>query len=412
MRKGRVMVGIRILGAGECGLPLAHRLLRGGVPVTLVAARDADAVLNGAITSTQVKFPATRDLEQAAGLAHWRSSAPRIRGIRLSMVMDAQRVLAWSGRFTRPAQSVDQRTVFARWLTDYVGAGGELEIADPSAAEVERSASGAELTVVTRASGETAACFPLDPAWPAPTRPARQLAGFYLDGVAADPEDLGTYIGLPGLGEIVSYPGLTGAPGRERQCEMLLIEALPGGPLDVFAGYRSGAQRWQRARRLLESVLPADLADRYRRAEPTDAGATVTGAVTPVVRMPVGVLPSGRPVLGGGDVVCRMDPGGAQGANSAAHCAAAYAAAILARPEGPFDRTWMVSAAQPWLSGTAHPAARWTATVLAPPPELQRIMQAAQDDPVLANAFADTFACPADMPRLIELAERSIRPVG
>ncbi|MGW0177954.1 styrene monooxygenase/indole monooxygenase family protein [Nocardia sp. NPDC003345] len=405
------MVGIRILGAGECGLPLAHRLRRGGLPVTLVAAREAAAVLNGAVTSTQVKFPATLDLEEAAGLGHWQATAPRIRGIRLSMVMDAQRVLSWAGRFTRPAQSVDQRTVFARWLTDYVDAGGELEIADPSVAELERHASGAELTVLTRASGQTAACFPLDPEWPAPARPARQLAVFYLDGVDADPDDLGTYIGLPGLGEIVSYPGLTGAPGRERQCEMLLIEALPGGQLDVFAGYRSGAQRWERARRLLASVLPADLADRYRRAEPTDAGATVTGAVTPVVRLPVGVLPSGRPVLGGGDVVCRMDPGGAQGANSAAHCAAAYAAAILARPAGPFDREWMLSAARPWLTGTAHPAARWTATVLAPPPELQRIMQAAQDDPVLANAFADTFARPRDMARLVELGERAVRQV-
>lgn len=398
---------IQILGAGECGLPLAHRLLRAGRPVTLVAARDAAAVLNGTVTSTQVKFPATLDLEDAAGLGHWRSRAPEIRGIRLSMVMDGQRILGWNGRFTRPAQSVDQRTVFARWLTDYVEAGGELEITDPSTAELDRRAAHYDLTVVTRASGELAASFAPDPGWPAPGRPARQLAVFYLEGVAPDPDDLGTYVSLPGLGEFISYPGLTGEPGRERRCEMLLIEAVPGGPLDVFDRHHSPSERLRRAVRLLGAFLPADLADRYREAELTDAGATLTGAVEPSIRQPVGTLPSGRPVLGGGDVVCRMDPGGAQGANNAAHCAAAYAAAILARPEGPFDRPWMTAAAAPWLTGTAYHAARWTAAVLAPPAEMQQLMMAAQDDPGLANAFADTFARPADMARFAAAGEQT-----
>lgn len=405
------METIRILGAGECGLPLAHRLLRAGLPVTLTAARDAATVLNGTVTSTQVKFAPTLDLEEAAGLGHWRTRAPEIRGIRLAMVMEGQRVLAWTGRFGRPAQSVDQRTVFARWLTDYVDAGGELEIAELTTAELEHRAARADLTVVTRATAEQAAYFPVDTGWPA-AGPARQLAVFYLDGVTADPDDLGTYVSLPGLGEIISYPGLTGAPGQERRCEMLLIEALPGGPLDVFTAQDSPDERLRRAVRLLGSVLPADLADRYRAAEPTDGGASAIGAVTPRMRRPVGTLPSGRPVLGGGDVVCRMDPGGAQGANSAAHCAATYAAAISARPAGPFDRAWMDSAAAPWLAGTAHPAAHWTAAVLAPPPEMQQFMLAAQGDPTLANAFADTFARPADMARLAALGENARQQVG
>ncbi|MGW5383650.1 styrene monooxygenase/indole monooxygenase family protein [Nocardia sp. NPDC003963] len=403
---------IQILGAGECGLPLAHRLLRAGRPVTLVATRDAEAVLNGTVTSTQVKFPATLDLETAAGLGHWTGEAPEIRGIRLSAVMDGQRILGWTGRFTRPAQSVDQRTVFARWLTDYVDAGGELEIADPRMAEIDRRAAGYDLTVITRASGELAACFPAEPGWPAPDRPARQLAVLYLEGVAPDPDDLGTYVSLPGLGEVISYPGLTGAPGSERRCEMLLIEAMPGGPLDTFDAYESPSERLRRAVRLLETYLPGDLADRYRAAELTDAGATLTGAVKPAVRRPVGTLPSGRPVLGGGDVVCRMDPGGAQGANNAAHCAEAYAAAILACPDGPFDRSWMVSAATPWLTGTAHHAARWTAAVLDPTVEMQQFMQAAQHDSALADAFADTFARPADMVRFTAARNTDPAPLG
>lgn len=162
---------IQVIGAGECGLPLAHRLLGGGRSVTLVTDRDAEAVLAGTVTSTQVKFSATLDLESDAGLGFWRSTAPNIEGIRLSMVVDRTVVVGWSGRLTRPAQSVDQRTVFARWLTEFSANGGDLRIADPSVAELDRRAADYDLTVVTRASRELAACFEADPLWTVPAEP-------------------------------------------------------------------------------------------------------------------------------------------------------------------------------------------------------------------------------------------------
>lgn len=391
---------ILVIGAGECGLPLAHRLLRGGRPVTLVTDRDADAVLAGSVTSTQVKFPATLDLESDLGLGFWRSSAPNIEGIRFTMAVDRAALVTWIGRLARPAQSVDQRTVFARWLGEYLAAGGDLRIAEPSVAELDRHATGYDLTVVTRARGELAGCFEPDPAWPAHAAPLRRLAVLYLDGVEPDPDRLGCYTALPEHGEVISYPGLTGPPGRERRCEMLLFEARPGGALDVFDQRGTPTQRWAQARQLLDAHLPAQIAQRYRRAEPTDAGATLVGAVTPAMRRPVGTLPSGRPVLGGGDVVCRMDPGGAQGANNAVHCAIRYGEAILHDPNGPYNRAWMEWAAAPWLTAVAHPAARWTATVLDPPPAMQQMMLAAQHDTTLGDAFADTFARPANLARL------------
>ncbi|WP_159846928.1 styrene monooxygenase/indole monooxygenase family protein [Nocardia sp. CY41] len=391
---------ILVLGAGECGLPLAHRLLRGGRPVTLVTDRDAEAVLAGTVTSTQVKFSPTQDLEADLGLGYWRSIAPNIEGIRFTMAVDRTTVVTWAGRLSRPAQSVDQRTVFARWLGEYLAEGGDLRIAEPSVADIEHSAADYDLTVVTRAGRDLAGCFEADPAWPTPAAPLRRLAVLYLDGVEPDPEGLGSYTTLPEHGEVISYPGLTGRPGQERHCEMLLFEARPGGALDVFDQHGTPTQRWAQARRLLETHLPVELAERFRYAQPTDAGATLVGAVTPVMRRPVGALPSGRPVLGGGDVVCRMDPGGAQGANNAVHCALRYGEAILHDPDGPYDRAWMEWAAAPWLTAVAHPAARWTATVLDPPPAMQEMMLAAQHDPTLADAFADTFARPANLARL------------
>ncbi|MGW4094425.1 styrene monooxygenase/indole monooxygenase family protein [Nocardia sp. NPDC004750] len=399
------MVGrILVLGAGECGLPLAHRLLRGGRTVTLVTDRDADAVLAGTVTSTQVKFPPTLDLESDIGLGFWRSTAPNIEGIRFTMAIDRAAVVGWTGRFTRPAQSVDQRTVFARWLGEFLAEGGDLRIAEPSVPELDQHAADHDLTVVTRAGRELAGCFEADAAWPVAAAPMRRLAVLYLDGVQPDPENLGHYTTLPEHGEVISYTGLTGRPGQERRCEILLFEARPGGVLDVFDQHATPTQRWARAWELLTAHLPAELAERYRHAQPTDAGATLVGAVAPVMRRPVGTLPSGRPVLGGGDVVCRMDPGGAQGANNAVHCAVRYGEAILHDPDGPYDRAWMEWAAAPWLTAVAHPAARWTATVLDPPPALREMMLAAQHDTTLADAFADTFARPANLTRLAAAA--------
>ncbi|MFQ6391870.1 styrene monooxygenase/indole monooxygenase family protein [Nocardia sp. KC 131] len=399
------MKHVQVLGAGECGLPLARRLLDGGMPVTLVADRSAEAILSGSVTSTQVKFPYTLDLEAAAGLGHWRSTAPEIKGIRFNLVVERNAIAGWSGHFGRPAQSVDQRTVFARWITDFLAAGGDLQITDLSLEDVDRRAAEYDLTVVTRASRDLAACFPDDPAWTVPAAPQRQLSVLYLDGVQPEQDDLGTYVALPELGELVSYPGLTGQPGRERRCEMLLFAAKPGRELDVFSPLSTSVERLRQTKELLERYLPAAFADRYRDAELTDSGATLVGGVTPVMRQPIGTLPSGRLVLGGADIVCRMDPSGAQGANNAVHCGIHYGNTILDNPDGPYDRDWMHATAAPWLADIAHPAARWTTALLDPPPAMQRLMLTAALEVALADSFADTFARPANMSTFLAGAE-------
>ena len=389
------MSRIRILGAGACGLPLAHRLLHGGAEVTLVTDHRAETVLSGHPTSTQVGFPPTIDLENTAGQDFWRTTAPQITGIRFSVVTDRTPTIHWAGRFTRPTRSVDQRTILTRWLHTYLAAGGTLDIADPDLADIDHNAPDYDLTIATRARADLAACFAPDPTRP-PTGPIRHLSVLYLDGVTPDPEDMGSYIALPGIGEIISHPGLTGHPGDERRCEMLLFEARPHSPLDVFPHYSSSVQRLDLARELLREHLPAHLADRYHTAELTDAGATLVSAITPTARRPIGTLPSGIPVLGAGEAIGRTEPAGAPGPDSAAH----YARAILRHTRGPLDREWMTATAAPWLTETAHPATRWTANVTEPPAPVRQLMLAAAHHPAVATAFADTFAQPIGLAAL------------
>ncbi|MEV5652584.1 styrene monooxygenase/indole monooxygenase family protein [Nocardia sp. NPDC052254] len=376
---------------------MAHQLL-GRADVHLVADRDAESVASGGVMSTQVKFPPVLDMEAAAGLNFWRSKAPEISGISFRMVVDGEQKLGWTGRFSRPAQSVDQRTTFSRWMSAFADAGGDLEVAKLPLDEIDRRAQSYDLTVVTRADRDLLARFATDTARPVSSRPLRQLSVLYLDGVQPDAHNRGNYVALPGLGEFISYPGLTGRQGHERRCEMVLFEGIAGSALDAaFASATTPQERLATAKSLIRQHLPADLADRFRDAELTDAGATLAGAVTPAMRHPVTTLPSGTPVLGAADVVCRMDPGGAQGANNAVRCGFHYGNEILHNLDGNFDQAWLTRTADAWLRDVALPAARWTEAVLDPPPALQDLMFAAADDSALADAFADTFIRPANL---------------
>src|ERR1700741_4928456 len=82
------------------------------------------------------------------------------------------------------------------------------------------------------------------------------------------------------------------------------------------------------SQRILERFFPWEAA-RSRDVRLTDSGGTLRGRVTPTVRRPVGVLPSGALVLGIGDAVVLNDPITGQGANTAAKAASFYLDSIV-----------------------------------------------------------------------------------
>jgi hypothetical protein len=131
--------------------------------------------------------------------------------------------------------------------------------------------------------------------------------------------------------------------------------------------------------------------------ELVDAGATLLGSYAPAVFQPIAELPSGRLVLGAGDVVVRADPITGQGSNNAARCAMAYLAEIDATGDGPYDEEFMRRAfARNW--DAVRVCTQWTNAMLAPPPpHVLAILGAAQSHRQIAARFAAGFNDPASL---------------
>jgi len=196
---------------------------------------------------------------------------------------------------------------------------------------------------------------------------------------------------IPGVGELFIMPCFT----LSGPCDILFFEGIPGGPLDCWDDRPGPAEHLRRTLGLLREYVPWEH-ERCASVELTDGRATLTGGYPPVVRQPVGELPSGGQVLGMADVVVANDPITGQGSNSASKCAASYLASILERGNEPFDGAWMQRAFDRYWSDAQH-TTMWTNALLGPPPEhVMNILGAAGAYPEIARRFVNGFADPAD----------------
>ena len=391
-----------IVGAGQAGLQLGLSLRAEGYDVTIMSARTPGEIREGWPTSTQAMFDLALNTERAYQLHHWQQQAPQIQGLHVALsAPPGQLALDVLGRLDRPAQSTDQRIKMARWLEDAEAAGIEVLYRTASAqdlAELSRLG-GYDLTVVAAGKGDLAAMFDRDPGRSPYTSPQRGLAVAYVHGLAPDPKWPEPHVGfhaIPGLGELFVIPALT-ATGP---CDILFWEAVPGGPLDRWAGTQgrmAPTEHLQITLDLIEQYLPW-VADRCSTVELTDSRATLHGRYTPTVRRPVAYLPGGGIALGVGDVVIANDPITGQGSNTAAKAAHHYLAAILERGDQPFDEQWMTTTFETFWSAHGQAVTAWTNAMLAPlPPHVQQILGAASTDDTIARRFANGFNDPNDM---------------
>jgi 2-polyprenyl-6-methoxyphenol hydroxylase-like FAD-dependent oxidoreductase len=395
------MRNILIIGAGQAGLQLGLDLLRHGYRVTLMAARTPQETRAGRVMSTQVMFAPALDFERAGELDLWEEQVPAIGGMRvMAGGPDGSVALSFGAPFERPANSVDQRVKVAGWLELFERRGGRIVYGSVLTSDLEGLAALFDLTIVAAGRGDLAALFDRDPARSPYDAPQRALACVYVYGMEPDPAYPEPHVGISALptGELITIPALTvGRDGDVAPCDILFVEAVPGGPLDRWDTGRSldAAAHLDLTVQVIEEHFPW-VAPQCRSLEPTDGRAALAGAFTPTVRHPVGRV-GGAAVLGMADVVVTNDPIAGQGANNAAHCAATYLAAILERGSEPFDAAWMQDTFDRYWD-YAQWSTAWSNALLGPMPEhVQRVLGTAAQDPRVARRFAAGYVTPPEL---------------
>jgi hypothetical protein len=402
-RSGRKIL---IVGAGQAGLQLALGLQRGGFEVTVVSARMPQDIATGRVMSSQCMFGSALRTERDLGIDLWSRTGPSIDGIAFTVPEPGGgKAIDWEARLDVPAQSVDQRVKIPGWMRLFQERGGKLLIHEATVDDIEEYATENDLVLVAAGRGAVASLFTRDAARSPYDTPQRALAMTYVTGLALRPERSFVEFNLiPGIGECFVLPALT----TSGPCHIMVFEGVPGGPMDCWDDVTTPEEHLARSKRIVSQYLPWE-ADRVRNARLTDDNGILAGRFAPTVRNPVGVLPSGRPVLGVSDVVVLNDPITGQGSNNAAKCAANYLQSIQTSGGRVFDTSWMRETFDRYWSYARY-VTEWTNALLAPPPpHALELLGAAGRYPQIASRFVNGFDNPPDFDAWFMHPDRAAR---
>jgi hypothetical protein len=386
---------ILIVGAGQAGLQLANGLASNGYDVTVVSNRTPQEIHDGRVLSSQCMFGNALQHERDLGLNFWDDECPPVEGLSFSVPApdgSGNKAIFFESRLDRPAQSVDQRVKMPRWMAELERRGGRVEIHEATAEDLDRYTRENDLVVVAAGKGDIVRLFERDAERSTYDQPMRALALTYVVGMTPRPEFSAVNFNLaPGVGEYFVFPALT----ITGECEIMVFEGIPGGPMDCWDDVRTPQEHLERSVEILDRFFPWE-ADRNRNIELTDDNGILAGRFPPTVRKPVAELPSGGLALGLADVVVLNDPITGQGSNNAAKSAAVYLQRVLERGEEPFDRAWMQETFERYWEYAQY-VSGWTNALLGPPPEhVLKVLGAAGQNQQVAKRFVEGFDDPPD----------------
>jgi Styrene monooxygenase A putative substrate binding domain len=406
--------GITIVGGGQAGLQLGCGLLDKGCEVHLVQNRGAEDIQKGRVMSSQCMFDIALQNERDLGLNLWDAACPTIDSINFTVPApdgSGGKAIDWNGKLDRPAQSVDQRVKFPAWMAEFERRGGRLTIKDAGLADLEDYAKNSELVIVAAGKGDIAKLFERDAEKSPFDRPQRALALTYVHGMKPREDYSAVAFNLiPGVGEYFVFPALT----INGPCEIMVLEGVPGGPMDCWKDIKTPAEHLTQSKAILDAFLPWE-AERCGAIELTDDNGILAGAFAPVVRKPIGRLPSGALAFGLADAVCLNDPITGQGSNNASKAAKVYMDAIVAHGDRPFDAAFMQTTFDAYWNYAQYVTGWTNALLRPPPPHVLQLMGAAQGFPTLARRIANGFDQPVDLfPwfAVPEEAERYLQQLG
>lgn len=400
---------IAIVGGGQSGLQLAFGLLQNSYGVTVFSDRTPEQIFGGRVTSSQFMFHDSLQNERDLGINFWEKDCPNTDGIAFSIpAPDGSLALHWEAKLEHPGQSVDQRVKFSGWLRELAKRGGNVVYKSAGVAEIEECARTHDLVVVASGKGEINRLFEKNPEFSPFANPMRALALTYVKKMAPRmPFTAVSFNLIPQVGEYFVFPALT----VNGECEIMVFEGLPGGPMDCWQDVKTPQEHLKRSKETLERWLPWE-AQRCHDIELTDDSGVLAGRFAPCVRKPIGRLPSGALILGMGDAVVLNDPVTGQGSNTASKCAKIYMESILNRGAKPFDAAWMQDTFNRfWDYGKW--VVSWTNSMLVPPPpHVLQLMGAAAQIPHLASKIANGFNNPPSYSPWWFEAEAAERLVG
>ena len=375
---------IAVVGAGPAGTALAIGLAREAYDVTLVSDRTAEEIRGGAVMSSQITFESALEAERSLGITELLPEAPAIESMSYDTVRTDGSRAAFTTRLATAARSVDQRVRVPLLMEEVERLGGKVVVRSATADDLAQLTRDHDLVVISTGRGGLSSLFPLDRDKSPYTRPQRVAALTYLRG--GDPSVGLRYHSVEGIGECFVCPALT----VDGPCDIVVVEGVPGGPLDAWDDVTTADEHLARLHELLTEHFPGE-ATRMRAARLVDERSVLRGRITPAVRRPVGVLADGAPVLGMADVVVLNDPLTSQGSNNATKSASFYLEAITAH-EGAFDAAWMERTFANFWRGWAQWATQWTNSWLRPAAPHQRaVIDAAARHPAVAETVAAGF---------------------
>ncbi|QFZ17085.1 styrene monooxygenase/indole monooxygenase family protein [Saccharothrix syringae] len=374
---------------------LSAALLRAGWRVSLCSDREAEDFLADRGRPTACLFGDQVEYEAELGLDFW-PEAPRMRRIHLDLATDDGAVaFAVDAPLRKPALAVDQRLKFWRGLRELRGRGARVTVGRVTGADLEELAATHDLVVVTAGHRSLTGLFERDPARCVHTEPQRRLFMVNVHGydTAARPEhEEGVFSFLPGTVEVFWVPFHDKDVGESRS---IVLEAAPGGRADRFCRVTTADEGLAVLKELVDELLPHESAF-LGPARATSPVTWIKGEVTPVVRRPVGVLPSGRHVLGLGDAVVLNDPLTGQGANNATRMARFFADELTAF-DGPYTPEWLAGRFDEWWERGRY-TNEFTNRMLAPLGEAQKeLILAASHHPEIAERLWEGFNDPASL---------------
>jgi hypothetical protein len=121
---------ITIVGGGQSGLQLGNGLLAAGYDVRLVQDRKGDDIRTGKVMSSQCMFDKALSYERELGLNFWDKECPTVDSISFTVPApdgSGNKAIDWNGLLDKPAQAVDQRLKFPRWMQELEKRGGTIE---------------------------------------------------------------------------------------------------------------------------------------------------------------------------------------------------------------------------------------------------------------------------------------------